>query len=347
MLITRDHSLAEAIQSTAAAIGVSVQQVRESELIRSRWSSASVVLVGADSGAFTLSLGLPPRPGVHVVGADADSVLTWSVPLAAPGLVLPAQSGFLSVLLTGQTGGDGPPAQLLRVLGGSGGVGASTLSAALAQRLAARGRSCVLVETDWQGGGIDLLFGAENEPGWRWNDLRAAVGSIGNLHGHLPNVLGVDLVSCGGALRSPAQEAPELTPPDSAVRAVLQSLCRTHEVIVVDAGRHASLPAGLAARQSTILMVAAQVRGVVAARSCLRANGLVDAQLVVRTGPGLRLDPSLVAETLGLSLLGQVCTDTRLPWALEAGEPPVRVHRRRYARQVDFVLDRLVEGAAS
>ena len=177
---------------------------------------------------------------------------------------------------------------------------------------------------------------------------RAAAGSIGNLHGHLPNVLGVDLVSCGGALPSPQPElAAQLAPPDSAVHAVLQSLCRSHQVILVDAGRDASLPTGLAARQSTVLMVAAHVRGVVAARSLSQVNRLVDAQVVVRTGPGLRLDPSIVAETLGLPLLGEVCTDARLPWALEAGEPPVRAHRRRYARQVDAVLDRLIEAAAS
>ncbi|MDT0214039.1 hypothetical protein Q9R29_09085 [Rothia sp. ARF10] len=60
---------------------------------------------------------------------------------------------------------------LVVVLGASGGVGASTWSAALARRLALHLGSCVLVDGDVRGGGLDMTCGTEHVPGLRWPDL--------------------------------------------------------------------------------------------------------------------------------------------------------------------------------
>ena len=121
-------------------------------------------------------------PRALLVGAPVAAVLATLV---------------VSSLLVGRdelgTGG----AALLRLVGGSGGVGATTLACGLAQRGHRQGLQVALVELDPCGGGVDLVFGAEQAKGWRWPDLASATGHIGDLRGQLPNVSGVDLVSTG------------------------------------------------------------------------------------------------------------------------------------------------------
>jgi MinD-like ATPase involved in chromosome partitioning or flagellar assembly len=48
----------------------------------------------------------------------------------------------------------------------SGGVGSSTLAAAVAVRAAAAGRTVVAVDLDPLAGCLDVVFGLELEPGW-------------------------------------------------------------------------------------------------------------------------------------------------------------------------------------
>ena len=64
--------------------------------------------------------------------------------------------------LAGRPSGSGP---VICVVGGSGGVGASTLAAALAFVAARQAARSVLVDTDRLGGGLDLLIGAERVDG--------------------------------------------------------------------------------------------------------------------------------------------------------------------------------------
>jgi len=69
---------------------------------------------------------------------------------------------------------------VIGVVGGSGGVGASTFAAGLA-RLAAHAESvsrAVLVEIDPTSGGIDVLLGVEGVAGPRWSGLRLAGGRL-------------------------------------------------------------------------------------------------------------------------------------------------------------------------
>ena len=64
------------------------------------------------------------------------------------------------------------------VVGGSGGVGSSSFAAALAARAAADYDLSVLIDLDTARGGIDVLLGAEHEPGARWSGLRLAGGHL-------------------------------------------------------------------------------------------------------------------------------------------------------------------------
>src|SRR5690349_916184 len=61
---------------------------------------------------------------------------------------------------------------VLGVVGGSGGVGASSFAAVLA---ATAGRS-LLVDLDVAGGGLDVVLGIEAEAGARWSGLHLAGG---------------------------------------------------------------------------------------------------------------------------------------------------------------------------
>lgn len=309
---------------------------RDLETLRRHWSSASVVLVGADQAPVVVGLGLPHRSGVHLCGPNATDLLAWSVPLDAPVMVLPDQTGFVSSLLVGrdQLGGGG--ASVVRIIGGSGGVGATTLAAGLAQRAHQRGSTAALVELDAAGGGIDILFGAEQEQGWRWPDMASATGHIGDLRGQLPNVSGVDLMSTG----RPRAGGEHGMPRREAVQAVLGSLARSHDLVVLDVG--ANPEPGQQLRGVTVLVVAAEVKALVAAHSKIGSMGLDDAVVAVRTGPGRRLDPALVADTLGLRLAAVVPHDKALPVGLEAGDPPGLGRRSRFGRSCDQLLDEVV-----
>ncbi|MGZ4743893.1 MAG: P-loop NTPase [Oryzihumus sp.] len=98
-------------------------------------------------------------------------------------------------------------AHVIGVVGGSGGVGATVLAAALATRAAATGRTVACVDGDVLGGGLDVTFGLEQEPGLRWPDLAAALGR------------GSMAPSCSAGCRPPTgwQSCPS-TAPDRASR---------------------------------------------------------------------------------------------------------------------------------
>ncbi|MFC6357771.1 septum site-determining protein Ssd [Luteococcus peritonei] len=336
LLVSRDARLVETALAAAAAAGVEPVVVRDMARVRALWRSAPVVLVGCELAPMVAGIALEQRAGVHLIGPDLDSVAAWSAPLQASVLVLPEQSALLTQVLDQQLGSGG--AVVLRLVGGSGGLGVSTLCCALAQQAERRGLRAAVVELDPTGGGLDLVLGAETAPGWRWPELRAAAGHLDALAGNLPNVSGVDIVS--HARPGPDQDS-EQPPGAEAVRAVVGSLARTHDLVVLDggAGPDSLLEAWPGQRQ--LLLCGADVRGVVAARARARAFGLHDLELVVRTGAARRLPPQAVGEALGCPVLGHVGDDRAVTRAAESGVPVAR-GRRGYAGQVARLLDAVV-----
>lgn len=324
LLISRNRALTEIVESVAAAAQIGLDLARDVEVIRGSWRSARVVLVGPDMAATVLGMALPSRSGVYCCAAEAQEAVAWSVPLGAAVLVLPQHSGFLSRVLSGE---DALPAtsMVVRVAGGSGGLGASTLAAALALRAASRSIRVALVELDWCGGGADVLVGIEREPGWRWPDLAAASGHLGDLGEHLPALGGVHVLAAG---RDPTP------PPAPAVAAVLASLGRSHELLVLDAGAGSEPSHPVDAE---VVVVGSEVRQVLAARARLANRGITHPLVVLRSHPG-GLAPSLVAEALGHPVHAVMATDRRLAADLRAGVPP---HRSRRMVQV---CDRVLAG---
>jgi len=340
IIISQDTALLGQMQAAAAAADIQIDICDTPAEVRRCWGAASLIVVGVDKAAMVAGLGLSTRSGVHIIGTDAQSVLAWSVPLDAPGLVLPQQSGFLAALLEDAHRPGGGAGHELQLFGASGGIGASTIAAGLAVRAAKRGKQVALVELCPYGGGIDFMMGAESDSGWRWGDLAAARGHIGELAMHLPTVLGVRVLAASrpnpsglGPLAARASSA-AIAPPD-AISAVLASLRRTQDLIVIDQGR--TPPTS----DNTVLVVAADVRSVLAAQTMMATGAVTARHIVVRAGPGRRLPTHIVTDTLGLPVAGVIPHDARLPAAMEAGDPPGRA-RGRSSRAFDALLDALV-----
>ena len=164
-------------------------------------ASAAVVVVGVDQAAQLA--GLAPAAG--------DRRCTWSARRrrprgsCAPGrcrsgaavVVLPGAAGWLTASMADAARHRTGAGRLVAVVGGSGGVGASTCAAGLALVAAQRERGRRWSTPTRSAAGSTCLLGAERTDGWRWPRLVGARGHLGDLSGQLPYVDGVDVLSVG------------------------------------------------------------------------------------------------------------------------------------------------------
>lgn len=319
-MLTADPLLARHVLAVVAAVGLEALEATSDDHLRRAWRGAAAVLVGRDAAERVAELVLPTRGAVYVVGRDDDRPATyaWSTRLRAAVVTLPEAAPDLAAALSGLDPASAR-GQVLVLTGGSGGLGTSTLAAALALTSARGGGRVLLVDADPLGGGIDVLLGAEHLAGWRWSRLAAARGHLGDLGGQLPRCDGVDVLAVDRGAPTGALQADQLA-------AVLESTTTSHDLVVVDLPR-ALTPAHdeVLQRSATVLLLArADVRGVAAADACLRglAPRCREVQVVVRTGRGHRLAPPVVADALDLPLAGVLEEDAALAVAAERGDPP-------------------------
>jgi len=320
---------------------VEPEVVADPALLSTAWARAPLVLVGVDLAAEVAALVLPSRRGVFLVGLDQGltDVCAWSVPLGAAVLALPSGADALAAAVAEVGGRRARTGRLVAVVGGSGGVGGSTCAAGLAVVGARLGRRTALVDVDERGGGLDLLIGAEGADGWRWPRFAGARGFLGDLHGQLPHSDGVDVLSM-------AREAPAGAPVGAEqLRAVLSSVTRTHDLVVVDLPRSLTPACREALRQAddVLLVVRADLRGIAAARELLQDVGPASAsvRLLVREGRVRGVEPAAVAGALGLPRAGTVPFDAGLVLAAERGDPPGRSPRSALARSCRHILEAL------
>lgn len=325
----------DVILSAVAAQDLEAEVLTDLEGVAGPWRAAATVVVADDQAERLVARALPHRGSVYLVGPDRDELSTWSAPLSAQVIPLPEGGAWLGSVLADGAGRARAP--VVAVVGGSGGVGASTLAAALAQ-LAGERAGAALVDTDALGGGIDLLLGAEQSDGWRWPRLNAAEGHLGDLRGHLPVVDGVSVVAMA---RGPALDLAR-----EPLAAIVASLRAWHALVVLDPGRSGSPAAREAVRLAgrQLVLVAPGVRGAASARQTVAALDLDRAELVLRGRRG-GLPADLVAEAVGRPVLGRLPEEPGLANAAERGEPPARGSRRRYRRAVAGLLEKLTEPA--
>lgn len=329
LVLTADPTLLDDLLRLCAAAGTEPDVAAEAASAGRRWSAAPLVLVGADladaAGALVEDGSLARRAAVVLVTADLDDAGVWrrAVVLGAEHVAcLPDAEAWLVDRLGAAADGPGRGGAVLAVVGGRGGAGASVLACGLAMAGLRGGLRTMLVDADPLGGGIDLLLGAEREAGARWSELTGVRGRVppADLQAALPAVGELTVLSW--------DRREETAVPPAAMRALLDAAVSGSDLVVVDLPRRLDdagrLVAGAA--DGTLLVVPAELRACAAAGRVLPAlvAAGADVRLVVRTpGPG-RLAPGLVAETLGLPLVGTLRTEPHLAETLERGEPPGR-----------------------
>jgi secretion/DNA translocation related CpaE-like protein len=275
-----------------------------------------------------------------VVVARGDDGPAWPAALALGAeqvLVLPGDERSMLAWFARAAAGQRERARTIGVLGGSGGAGASVLAVAVALALARRSADVVLVDTDPGSCGIDLLLGAEDEPGARWCDLAAVTSRVAPeaLRSALPLVHGLHLLSVDRDSDAPL--------PEAAVAAVVDSARAGFAAVVLDLPRsRPDLLDVLVPRCDEVLLVAtSDVRGASAARRALTALGArVPVRLVLRRRRRSSLDPDQLADWLGAPVAAEVLDDDGLTAAIDRGEPPGP--RSRLSRVCDDLAESLL-----
>lgn len=328
VVVTADPELLDQALSIMAATGVEATVVSDPGLLRAGWSSAAMVLIGSDQGAAVAGLGLARRTEVYLLTEPETSAdaFRWSVALGAAVVVLPEGASWLSRAVTDLAGRPSGSGRVIALVGGSGGVGVSTLAAGLAFTAARQVRRSLLVDADRLGGGLDLLIGAERVSGWRWSRLAGARGHLGDLAGQLPQLDGVEVLAMDRGGRSPDWE-----PGADELRAVLQSAAYSYPVSVVDLPRAVGPLLTEAASRADLLLVVVRedLRGLASGRQLLDELGPAHGQrgLVVRQSRARLMGAETLAEALGLPLLGTLVDERALVVAAERGDPPARSSR--------------------
>ncbi len=291
------------------------------------------------------SAGLPRRDRVVIVSADGDPD-AWRCAVAVGAehvAVLPDAETWLVGALADAVESPADPGQVLAVLGGRGGAGASVFAIAVAVAAAESGRQAMLVDCDPLGGGLDLALGAEKMDGLRWSGLALGSGRVpaAALHAALPTPRlggrgGLIVLSCD-------RHGPG--PDGVAVRTVCGAGRRAGETVVCDVPRHPCEPgtAALETADLAVLVVPAEVRACAAAAT-VAARVLsygITLQLVVRGPAPGGITPGDISRALDLPLLAAMRPQPGLAGALDRGAVPGRTRGplATAARQVLAALE--------
>ena len=342
LFVTDDPDVLDDLLRLAAAAGVEPEVVDAVVAARRSWLAAPLVLLDARLAGTAAVAGLSKRPGLVLVAVSADDADVWrrAVEIGAEHVVvLPDAEQWLVGRLSDAaepTDGSHSDAEVVCVIGGRGGAGASTLAAALSFAGLRRGLPTVLLDADPLGGGIDLLLGGEDQPGLRWPDLAGASGRVAasTLRGSLPSVDTLTVLSW--------DRGDTLQVPVTAMRSVLGAARRGGGLVVVDLPRRvdAAAEVALAHARITYLVVPAEVRAAAAAARVAASirSTTREVHVVVRGPAPGDLEPEVVAASLGLPLAGYCRAEAGLAAALERGEPPGR-RRGPLSRMADLLLD--------
>lgn len=323
LVVATDEILLDEILRLAAAVGCDVECVSDLGAARPRWTEAPLILVDEDAVRDGV-VDLPRRRGVLFVCKGAPEPELWRSAFAMgvdDVVTLPdEETGLLTALADVAEGPSAERGQVVAVVGGRGGAGASVVAASVGLGISKAGGSALLVDCDPLGGGVDLVLGAERSSGLRWPDLGVRSGrvSMSELEAALPcrrhGAGRLSVLSCG-------REGPGPSP--QAVAAVVEAGRRAGRVVVCDLPRRLDEGAGEAARRADliVLVVPAEIRACVAATRVLAQLG--DGQDRVRVlarGPAPDgLNAHDVAGVVGAPLLGWMPRQRGLARAVERG----------------------------
>lgn len=345
LLVTGDERLLGDVLRLAAAAGVTLDVAHDAGGALRSWSTAALVLVGRDL-VEELAAHRPARhEDVHVLSVEppADAVFRAALAVGARDVVeLPAGEPWLVELLGDAVDGGRTQAGVVGVIPGSGGAGASTFAAGLAQ-VAARSAPVVLLDLDPWGAGLARTLGYEDVDGIRWDALPAAGGRLGSrsLRAALPSRSGLSLLTFGA---DPAPGGLD----EVSVREVVSAAQRAGDLVLLDLPRTAAAPppgpdpagAGLARCDRLLVVVVGTVAGVASAARVAAglATTRIEVGAVVRTVTGA-VPPASVAEALGLPLVADYPSRRRVVEQVDLGLGPARSRRGTLARAARDALD--------
>ncbi|RJQ78518.1 hypothetical protein D5S17_13285 [Pseudonocardiaceae bacterium YIM PH 21723] len=330
-LLMRDDRLADHLLGVATAVGCAIDRVPDGTELRRQWTSAELVLL--DERALAECRQLRRRPHVYVLtGSPPTTVLlSAAMDLGVQRVIcLPEQESVLTEILADAAESvAAPEGQVLGVIGGRGGAGASTLSAAVAIESARRGEPTFLVDCDPLGGGLDLVLGAESSSGMRWPELELGDGRVpaSALRAALPSAPvrsaegtgAVSLLSCARQGAGPTGDM---------IRAVLDSGMRAGETVICDLPRQLTDASSVVFDRADLIVVLipAEVRATVAARRVveqLESSAAVIEAVVRGPAPGGLL-PAEVADGATLPLLTYMRAQPALSRSADRGQAALR-----------------------
>jgi hypothetical protein len=299
LCITDDPKLLDDVLGLAAEAGLEIDVSADPTTVRRAYDEAPLVVIGDRSTAACAEAHLPHRSGVFVVTREASAERLRPIArLLGAERVVPLPCG--TEMLLGRFSAAAELAeqlaaragQVVAVLGGRGGAGASVLAAGLAVTAVRAGRRALLIDADPLGGGVDLAVG--------WDTERAELTVLSR-------------AGLGGMTAD-------------AMRAAIEDGRAQCDLVVTDLPRRLDNAAvvALEAADRVFLLVPAELRACAAAAHVAAAAGMhTEAlELVVRApGPG-RLRSREIARALDLPIAGTMRSEPGLSRALERGVPP-------------------------
>lgn len=344
LFVTADEALLDELLRLAAAAGVTPEVAHDGIGGLRGWSAAPLVIVGADQAVSMARTSPPRREKVHVVVQGEVPTALFEVALAVGAesvAAFPGSETWLVEELTDLGDQRVDRGLTLGVLGGSGGVGATTFACALGQ-MAARSGQAVVIDLDPLGPGIDRILGLEARDGMRWNELGRPTGRLSarSLRQALPRSGGLGVLTWNSG--------PHGTLQPFAVREALSAAQRGHDTVVLDLPRrHDELMEEVVARCDKVLVVTAPtVAGAAsAARVCAGFHDPRKLGLVVR---GSGAHPRDVSRAVGAPVIAEMPDQRGLAESIDLGLGPVRSRRGPLGRTSLRVLDTFqrVEAAA-
>ena len=350
LVITADPDLLDEVLRLAAAAGVEVEVAAHAQAAQRSWRRASAVVIGDDLVDQVISAELSRRPNVVLAclapsGDEPESVL-WrkAVAVGVEHVVsLPEGEAWLVSRLGESLDSLHREARVIAFIGGRGGVGVSTLAAAVALRAANRGVQVALIDCDSFGGGLDLVLGMEDVGGVRWPDLSQTAGRVSSrsLADALPRSGCLSLLSWDRGV------AVDLT--TAAVASVLDSAARGFELVVIDLPRASDETTSEALRRAheVFLVVPREIRALAASQRVLAllTSHAATVSVITRGPSPCALDPESVARSLGVTVIADVGSESRIAAAVERGE--LVVDRGALMRVADTVLATVGQGQAA
>jgi secretion/DNA translocation related CpaE-like protein len=315
--VSSDEQLVDDLLRLLAAAGAEAELATGGAALRRAHRHAPLVLVGADALPSGAVRALPRRAGVVVVSTAELPAADWAtaVELGAERVArLPADEAWLLGRCSTAVRSPVEDGWLVAVGGSCGGAGASTVATALA---VAAAPGSLLVDGDAQGGGLDLLLGAERGEGLRWPELTGLRGRVAGdaLLASLPESDGVHVLAASRARAVPV-------PPEALLAVALAGRSNGTPVVVdLPRGDPALVEPVLAEADLAVLVVPARLRAASAARLLLD-GAWSSAVVVARSVPG---GPSRqdVVDVLGRPVFAELSHDRSAAPRGERGEPPV------------------------